>query len=76
MSVISKFLGFAGQALVLLAVVLLAVTLVDRFTGNGQAWSFYAPEIDMTCVVGKDQGQKAMYCLQGDHRVRKDGANG
>lgn len=42
----------------------IGVQLYDRFTGNKQAWEFYAPEIDMTCVVAKDEGQKAMYCVR------------
>ena len=43
----------------------ISVQLYDRFTGNGEACSFYAPDIDMTCIVGKDEGQKAMYCVKG-----------
>jgi len=54
--------------LVLLLIVSIGQQLYDRFTGNGQAWTFYAPDIDMTCVVGKDEGQKSMFCLPGDHR--------
>lgn len=60
---------FGAPMMILLFIAVMTVNLVDRFSGNGEAWTFYAPDIDMTCIVGKDEGQKAMYCLNGDHRV-------
>lgn len=56
--------GLVWPLIMLLILAVMIVDLYDRFTGNGQAWSFYAPDIDMTCVVGKDEGQKAMYCFR------------
>ena len=55
-----------------LLISVLSLQVYDRFTGNGKAMSFYMDEIDMTCVVGKDEGQKFMYCLNGDHRLGGD----
>lgn len=69
-----RLVDAAWAVAVVLVVFMTGVHAVDRFTGNGTAITFYAPDIDMTCVAGKDEGQKYMYCLPGDHSEGQGGA--
>lgn len=53
----------------LLATVLLAVMVLnlwDRFTTEGETWSFYDEVTDATCIVTTVHGKRIMGCLPGD----------
>lgn len=45
---------------------LLAISLYDRFSGNGKATSFYYDAIDATCMVYRERGKDLMVCFDGD----------
>lgn len=74
-STMSRLGSMIWTLLAAVLTVMLCVQLADRFAGNGKAWTFYAPDIDMTCVVGKEGGQQAMYCLPGDRRAVAGGTD-
>lgn len=49
----------------------LLIQLIDRFSNNDTAWSFYSETTDLTCTVARSRGQEVMACLPGDHRVEE-----
>lgn len=49
----------------------LLIQLIDRFSNNETAWSFYSDTVDFTCIVARSRGQETMWCMPGDHRVEE-----
>lgn len=47
---------------------ILATDLIDRFTGNDTAYSYYNDTLDTTCSVTRDRGQSMLFCMEGDRR--------
>lgn len=48
-----------------------ATNLIDRYTGNDTAYSFYSEPNDATCIVTRERGQPVMFCMEGDRREVK-----
>lgn len=54
---------------VLIATIMLATMALDiwdRFTTEGETWSFYDEVTDATCIVTTVHGKRFMGCLPGD----------
>jgi hypothetical protein len=47
------------------------IQVIDRFSNNETAWSFYSETTDFTCIVARSRGQEAMWCTPGDHRAEE-----
>lgn len=44
----------------------MALDIWDRFTTEGETWSFYDEVTDATCIVTTVHGKRFMGCLPGD----------
>ncbi len=52
---------FAFSALIIQS----GVMLWDRFNGNGEAMTYYIPDTDSTCIVGKEDGHHVLHERRG-----------
>lgn len=51
-----------------IAIIYMAVTTVGLVADRSGAQTFYAPEIDATCIESFERGRTAMFCFRGDLR--------
>lgn len=66
-----RLAGLFWTTIGVLLFAILATDLIDRFTGNDTAYSYYSEGIDATCSVTRDRGQSMIFCMEGDRREVK-----